>query len=228
MALIPNLSRAAFSEFTARRYRRYYTYIEPIITDPVIRSYFSLVASLILVAFLLIFALSPTIDTIIGLQKKISDQKDILGKLQTKTEDLIAAQESFRQVESSIPVLLVALPENSVPQTVITQIMSSASPSGATPTSLRFSELPVTQTYSASDLANHQKPPTNDLKLPMLDFSLSLIGSPAQVRSYLGKLEDSLRYVRFQSLLFNINPDNPNIVSADAQGVGYYYIQNSQ
>ncbi len=38
-------------ENLTKRYSRYYIYIEPIVSDPLIRGYFSLVASILLIAF---------------------------------------------------------------------------------------------------------------------------------------------------------------------------------
>jgi Tfp pilus assembly protein PilO len=109
-----------------KRYQRYYTYLEPVIADPLVRGYFSLVASFLLVAFFLFFALSPTINTILALQKKITEQKKIIASLETKISNLTAAQENYRQVESLIPLLLIALPDNPSPQTVVGSVTSSA------------------------------------------------------------------------------------------------------
>ena len=193
-----------------RRYQRYYTYIEPIVTDPIIRGYFSLAASLLLIAFLLVFALSPTINTIVTLRRKISDQQTIIKNLETKTRNLITAQENYNQAKVLIPALFIALPEDPTPQTIISGIISSASSSAVILGGLQFKNINL------------------DKNLPGLvtvELSVSMQGSPSQVRSFLGKMENTIRYVRITNLGVN-NPVDSQKISADIKGVGYFYSQS--
>ena len=120
------------SNIVSRRNRRYYTYIEPVTTDPIVRGYFTLVASMLLVAFFIIFALSPTFSTIVGLNRKIEDQKKVIVDLDSKISSLIKAQETYSQVESQIPILMIAVPQKPSPDEVLLDVVKTATASGVT------------------------------------------------------------------------------------------------
>jgi len=207
------------------RYQRYYTYLEPVMADPLIRGYFGLVASFLLVTFFLVFALSPTINTILSLRKKIVEQQTIVKALDNKISSLITAQENYSQVEPLIPVLDVALPSRPVPQVAITQLVETATPSGVTLSAARLGRVNLSNDLSTT--------PSQDvgsvtgilpLELSALPVSVSISGSKTAVHQYLKKIENSLRYIRFNSLSF-IFDSKSSQVSVDAVGLTYYYVR---
>ncbi|MBI4099565.1 type 4a pilus biogenesis protein PilO [Candidatus Microgenomates bacterium] len=201
-------------ENLARRYSRYYIYIEPVVADPLIRSYFSLVASLLLVAFFLIFALSPTINTILILNKKIGEETKISTALTQKLIDLSTAQENYSQIQSSLPILLTALPKTPTPQTILSGVVSSASSSGLTVTGLAFHDLTITEEGNAST------PTVNDLGVVNVEFSLSVTGSNETVRNFLGRLEKLPRQIHISNLA--VFSDEKGNVSANFSAAAYY------
>ena len=96
-----------YSQVRSRHYdldlQRYYRM-------PVVQVSLQLVLSVFIIAFFLMFALRPTIETIITLQKNIDDSKQTLQKLDTKVSALqraatvlTALQPSLPYIESSIP-----------------------------------------------------------------------------------------------------------------------------
>ena len=123
------MKEEAKENLPSRRYKKYYTYIDPIVADPVIRGYFTLVASLLLTAFFIFFALSPTFSTIVGLLRKIEDQKRIITRLDSKINNLILAQEVYSQIEAELPLLHTALPTRPLPESVLLDVLRVASQS---------------------------------------------------------------------------------------------------
>lgn len=194
--------------------KRYYTYLEPIIADPLVRGYFTLVASLLLVAFFLVFALSPTANTILALQKKIADQKKTVLALDTKISNLIIAQQNFSQVESLIPVLETALPKKPSPQVAIDQIIGVASSSAVTLSNFRFNAIELDPGVAVVTPEGYSA----------LPFSFSINGSKNAAFSFLTSLENSLRYVRFKNLAFFFPASDPLTISVDVVGLTYYYV----
>lgn len=205
----------------SQRYQRYYTYLEPVVADPLIRGYFSLVASILLVAFFLVFALSPTVNTILSLQKKITDQNATIIALDKKIANLILAHENYSQVENLIPVLEAALPNQPTPQTAISQIMLTATPSGITVSGMQFQNVTLLGNLTAPVPAESSDAPPG---LSVLPFSLSTNGPEDSLRLYLQKLENTLRYIRFQKLSFVSSADSAKI-TVDANGLTYYYVR---
>lgn len=195
------------------RYQRYSTYLTPIVSDPLIRSYFGLVASILLIAFFLFFALSPTFNTILGLQKKIQDDQTIDAALQQKISDIIHAQDVYSQIQPQLNLLDQAMPDKPFPQGLIADILNSASSSGVVLSSLQFQSVPLTAD------AVVKNPSVNGV--PAVTFSVSIAGSNDQIRQFLGNLESRLRYIRIQNITVNFGT-KVGSVTADITGTGFY------
>lgn len=183
-----------------RQFRRYYTYIEPIVADPIVRSYFSVVASLILTAIFLIFALSPTLTTILGLIKKIDDQKKTINSMDQKIDALISAQDSYSSFQPRLPSLTSALPETASPETVIDAVYTAASASAVTVNALQFSEIPVS---TDSGVRTESKDPLSK-KTPLNYFDISLVvsGNSEKIEAFLEKVEQMPRMIKIMNLSF--------------------------
>lgn len=76
-------------------YSRYYTYIKPIVDNQVVKSYSAYIFSLITVAILIIFAVRPTVSTILNLQKELQNQKSALQSLKNKSNNLTEAKRNL-------------------------------------------------------------------------------------------------------------------------------------
>ncbi len=203
------MSQNSFSS----RYRQYYAYIEPVISDPLVRSYFGLVASLLLITFLIVFALSPTINVVLGLQKQISDQQDTVAALDTKISSLVQAQDSYNKAESFIPLLNQALPENPAPQTIIADVWKLASSSGINLTAFQMQSAPLSTDLPLVD---------SEIGVPAMKISLSVNGSKGQIRQFMGDIEKQLRYIRTDN--FTIIPDiKTGGFATDVSGMAYFF-----
>lgn len=208
-------------ENLAKKYGRYYAYIEPIVSDPLVRGYFNLVASFLLMAFFLVFALSPTINTILTLQKKITEQRRIVKALDQKIANLVTAQANYSQIESSLPILLAALPERPTPQTIIFEITAMASSSGLVLSGLQFQNLPLSADSIATAVQTQKKP--GALKIA---FTLNLSGTADKVHDFLTKIENLPRQIHIIGLGMAKDQKNPKINSSNISAEGYYLPEN--
>ncbi len=80
-------------------YSRYFTYIKPITKLPIIRSYGSTIFSLLIITILIFFAIKPTIETILVLQKKIADSDSVLKKITQKANDLSLGKKNYDNLD---------------------------------------------------------------------------------------------------------------------------------
>lgn len=183
-----------------RQFRRYYTYIEPVVSDPIVRSYFSIVASLILTALFLIFALSPTLTTILGLVKKIDDQKKTISQMDQKINDLITAQDSYSSFQPRLGDLLYALPENSTPESTIDSVYTAASASAVAVNALQFGDIPISSVSGTAASSKNKDGASSDVR--MLDFSLVVSGTAENIENFLTKLEEMPRIIKITNLSF--------------------------
>lgn len=195
------------------QYRRYYNYIQPILADPVIRSYFSLIASFLLVAFLVVFALSPTINTILGLRKKIDDQRAIVAALDQKSSQLLAANEVYAQVQSLVPLLDEALPPEPSPQKIISDVNTVASGSGVILSGLQFQR--VNLNVEAPEASPEASP------LAKLEFSFAVSGSKSNIRTFLANIENVLHYIRVKSMVLG-ETETASVFRAEITSFNYY------
>lgn len=216
-----------------RRNSRYYTQIEPIMSDPVIRGYFTLVASFLLTAFFILFALSPTFSTIVGLVRKIDDQKKVIAALDSKITNLITAQENYSQVEKKLPLLEAALPTRPLPDEILSDIVKSASTSGVKITSLQVDEVylsginPVKEAEApVASPQTQQQDFFSPLGLPNVKFTIGVKGTRDQVRSFGGYIVNLPRILLLDELTLTVESgsiNEPGEVNGEISGSGFYY-----
>ena len=83
-------------------YSRYFTYIKPITKLPIIRNYGSAIFTLLTMSLLIFFAIKPTAETILVLQKKLADQDEVLQKITQKANDLSQGKKNYDNLDQNI------------------------------------------------------------------------------------------------------------------------------
>lgn len=83
-------------------YSRYFTYIRPITRLPIIKNYAPAVFTLTVMAVLIFFAIKPTVETILVLQKKLDNAEEVLAKLTKKVDDLSLGKTNYDNLDASI------------------------------------------------------------------------------------------------------------------------------
>lgn len=95
------------------RYSRYFKYIKPVSQSPIIKTYGSTIFTLIAVIVFVFFAIKPTIETIVVLQKKIDNAKSTLEAVNKKADDLSRAKDNYQKVDQFlIGKIETAIPNN--------------------------------------------------------------------------------------------------------------------
>lgn len=217
------------TQIDPKRYSRYYTYVKPIISDPVVTGYFGLVASVLLCAFFIIFAVSPTISTILGLTKKIDEQKQLIKSMDAKISSLITAQENYSQIEPFINLLYLALPKSALPQDIINGVVPSASISAVSVSSLQISaaQLAGQEPKSAQNIPAEGKN-TEDISVdvPKTLFSVGTTGIAANLRQFASRLQNLSRIITLSEMSIVRNElsegSSQNTLSSDIKGAVYY------
>lgn len=201
----------------SRRYGRYYTYIEPLTKDPIIRGYFTLVSSMLLVAFFILFALSPTFSTIVGLFRKIDDQKKILNTLDQKINSLVLAQENYSKIENDLPILETALPKRPLPQDALNVVLNSASGSGVVITSFQIGNVYLLGTNPKSELKKKTRSAPKSVKkdifegVPTVGFNVGVRGTKEQISQFIEKVQNHKRIL----LISNFSISKGNLAKED-------------
>lgn len=92
-------------------YSRYATYVKTLTKIPIVRTYGSTIFTLVMTTIFILFAIKPTVETILVLQKKLTDSNRVLEQLIQKGSDLSLArknyeslsQDNLSKISSSIP-----------------------------------------------------------------------------------------------------------------------------
>lgn len=93
-------------------YSRYFTYIKPLTKLPVIKNYGSMIVTLLVTAILIFFAIRPTVETILVLQKKLADEEELLQKITEKANNLSLGRKNYDNLDQSIKdKLSAAIPD---------------------------------------------------------------------------------------------------------------------
>lgn len=109
------------------RYRRYLAAAE---ADPVWRASAFVILSLLLLLFMILFAIRPTVITIAELVSQIQIQTELSQKLATKIENVRDASEILSQQRDNLPLLDQAIPKKPIWQEWINSIEKLATASG--------------------------------------------------------------------------------------------------
>lgn len=191
---------------------RYYTFIKPLTQNRLIRTYSGLIFSLISIIIFSLFALKPTISTILNLQKQIEEKQSILKDLNQKAQDLTTAKDNLNRINSeTLKKLDNLLPDKTDPSSLAEAINSLS-------TQASISAFQLQPTTLVGDPQNLSKKPL----LEPIGFNFNATGSYSNLLSLLGALNRLPRLISIDSV--NITPNQAGLlmsVSAKA-----YYLKN--
>lgn len=175
------------------KYFRYYTYIKPITRFPIVKTYGSVIFTLFIMTIFIFFAIKPTVETILILQKKLEDSNQIIEQLNKKTDDLTEAKKNYDNLSPQIKSRVEeAIPDRVNFSTLIQTIES------------------VIKTYDSS-ISALQIQPVNLVPKPEdktgtiseIDFTLNIEGIYANLVSILQELRLSSRVMSIESVTLN-------------------------
>ena len=175
------------------KYSRYFTYIKPLTKIPIIRTYGTTIFTLIVMAIFIIFAIKPTVETILVLQKKLEDSNQILKKVNQKAENLSKGQQNYENMDPNIKAKInAAIPDTAHIQS-ITQIFEQ-----------------LAQRYVASVSALQFEPFAIDVKdenrpgnLSEMLFTFNVEGQYPNLLSILQDLKSSGRLIYIDSMFLS-------------------------
>jgi len=195
------------------QYSRYYTFIKPVLRNKYVKTYSSAVFSIITITIFSLFAIKPTVSTIVSLQKSIEEQNQLLVNIEQKTKSLTLAKNNYDSLPNGTKDNLESLIPNytSLPELVdsITSVIGSyqASSSGIQIEKIDLEGPPQTLI---------RKPETKEIA-----FLVNVQGSYPQLSGLLDKLSKSNRLIKIDTINFNKSEEGSLIMSLS--GKAYYF-----
>jgi Tfp pilus assembly protein PilO len=130
-------------EFTAgyEKFKRYYRSLEPLMERPKNRLYTAAVFSFLAIALFGWYAIRPTVQTIIYLQRDITDKSALDKQMEEKITNLVEAQSEYEEAKKLLPVLDDAIPDTPDAIDAISQIKNLVATTNATLSSVRITDV---------------------------------------------------------------------------------------
>ena len=118
-----NIPKNYFENLSVGRYREYLKLL-PIIKHENTRIITTLILTFASLSFFGIFAINPTLSTIITLKKQLSDSQLVDEKLVTKINNLSSLQQQYSQLSPDLPTVLNAIPQSAQVPTLMGQVFA--------------------------------------------------------------------------------------------------------
>lgn len=175
-------------------FSRYSVYIKPVIKNRYVKTYSSLVFSLIAITFFSLFALRPTFKTIISLQKDIQQQNQVLDQLVNKSKNLDTGINNYSNIDSQTLAKIDSLLPTKAAIVAFTNDISNIA---------RVNQASISGIqYQPFEIDNKAKAPTKESDLKEISFSINLSGDYQTLINTLYSLSNSNHLIFFDNVNF--------------------------
>ena len=196
----------------SHHYSRYFTYIQPVLKMPIVKSYGGIIVNLITLAVFILFAIKPTVETILVLQKKLEDSNQVLTKITEKSENLSRAKKNYSEIDSLIKLKIqTAVPTSVSLKTLTGSLEDIAFRNEASISALQIQ--PITIQYLNTL-------PTSR-KLKELLFTYNVEGSYTNLVNILKDIQITIRVISIDGLILNKTESSSNLLMS-VTGKAYY------
>ncbi len=166
-----------------------------------LKAFLELALSLTTIIIFTIFALKPTVLTIISLYNQINSKRDTLNLLNQKISALQKANSVISQNQNSIPGIEASIFSNAEPDTVSKQILGLAQKDGINLLGISIGQLMIIGKSTAPKSNSDLKPlPENAQAMPV---SISIKGSYSNILAFIKDIENLRIPVKIDSITIN-------------------------
>lgn len=198
----------------ATRYFRYFTYIKPLTKLPVVRTYGTTIFTFIITTIFILFAIKPTVETILVLQKKLENYHQTLGKVNKKADDLSQGKQNLENLDKETKdKIRAAIPDSLEIRSVIQTLELLAQRHEASVSALQFQPLEIDS--QGEDTIG---------TLEEFTFTFNVEGAYQNLISLLQDLRRSARLISVDTLTLNKVAEGENLIMS-ISGKAYYLKQ---
>ncbi len=172
------------------RYSRYFTYIKPVTRLPIVKTYGSVIFTLFVMVFFIVYAIKPTIETILVLQKNLADENQILEKVTLKAKNLSTGKQNYDNMDPAIKTKIsTAVPDMIEISTLTSSLEQTAKAHDASISALQIQPLILTPPIdnTVGDIAH-------------IDFIFNVEGNYPNLVNLLQDLKSSARLISVDNL----------------------------
>ncbi len=191
---------------------RYSQYIKPLtqsalFKNKAVRSYSPYFFSILTATILIMFAIKPTISTILNLQKDIQNHQETLNKLKEKSKNITQAKQSLEQLSPTTRAKITgSVPANAAVATIVTSLKGSIPKNASAASVIQLQPVPLT--------------PASISPLPELDlvrFTFNMEGNFEIFLSTLGNIKIAPRSISIDSVTISKQTEGATIMSMNGK-----------
>ncbi len=213
------LPKNYFSNLSTSKYREYLKLL-PTMQKENTRIIVTLIFTFFAISFFGIFAINPTLSTIVTLRRQLSDSQLVYESLKTKIANLSSLQQQYAQLSPDLPMVFEAIPKEVKAPTLMSQIIGLASLRRVTIISLETSEVQLSGT---TPLEN--QPPdgsiTADKESNSYAFSLKASGTYEDLMDFTKSLTKINRIIKIESVSMSKDSEKDTL-AMDVEGRTYF------
>lgn len=146
------------------------------------KKFTTIILSLAALSILGLFAINPTISTIVKLQKEIEDSKFVDQKLVEKINNLSTLQQEYELLKADLPIIFTAVPTNPEIPLLVAQIQAAASNSNVVLINIQSFQVEIEK-------------PKVPKKFSSYSFSLTADGSHSNLLNFLSIITNMERVI---------------------------------
>lgn len=139
------LPKNYFESLSISKYREYLKLL-PSMKKENTKAITMIIFTFVGLSFLGIFAINPTLTTIVELNKQLEDSEFVHQQLTTKMNNLSSLQQQYTLLENDLPFIYAAIPQNANAPTLVGQIAALAENHTIKINSLQVSEVTLSPT----------------------------------------------------------------------------------
>lgn len=167
----------------------------------------TLILTFFAMSFFGIFAINPTLSTIVKLKKQLADSQLVYANLKTKIQNLDSLQQQYTIIEPDLPLLQEAIPNNSKAPILAAEILGLAKEKSISIQTLDVSETPLTPNKSKGILS--------------FRFSLNAEGNYQELIDFSRDLTNISRVLTAESIALSKSVES-NSLTLNIRGKAYF------
>lgn len=192
------------------RYSRYSKRLTPLFKTRKVKAYGMFILSLLTASFFGIFAIRPTVTTIVHLKREIRDKQLVEVALSEKINTLSSLDQIYQRIKDDLPVVEAVLPSRPQINTLVNLIERVVSDSELEIQSVQFQAVELVSSSLKEQV----------FQTTPIPFSASFIGSYPNLVSGLGDFGNVSRLVTVESV--EINKHREEGLVLNLRGQSYY------
>jgi Tfp pilus assembly protein PilO len=220
------LPKGYFKDLSLAKYRDQLKLL-PSVQQENLRIVTTLILTFGAMSFFGIFAINPTLSTIVTLQKQLADSEAVHEELKTKIAALSSLQQQYTNLQEQLPVVYEAVPQSPDAPLLTAQILGLAKQQNINIVSLNTAAMTLketgdiqtaTPTASPQDQPDPQPIASND---PSFSFSLQAQGSYENLIAFAKSLSQLSRIITVESLALNTTSEREGLTMG-LEGKAYF------